>query len=264
MPTENVILSSPAAWESWIQIIQAKAERREIWRIIDPSETDANADEMLPEPSKPAPPSADDSTFAAQMTWKMAYDEYKNNKALFDKQKESMQDLRIFILQTIDAKYTTYTYGISSARDLLAKLKKSIAPSDEARRHEIYNLWQNQKHFPTEQTVESWLMDWETLYSDALRLRLPEAADNRAQIDFLLSLVEKHPEFAGYWRQEIARRTDTKESAPSLADLVSKFRIQRHETLAAAQDSHSAYTTTLQGRKINPKQGSTEATELGL
>jgi hypothetical protein len=64
----------------------------------------------------------------------------------------------------------------------------------------------------------------------------------------------KHPEFAGYWRQEIARRTDAKASAPSLADLVSKFRMQRHEKLAAqGKDSHSAYATTLQGQEIKPK-----------
>ncbi|KAF2802589.1 uncharacterized protein BDZ99DRAFT_482725 [Mytilinidion resinicola] len=226
MPTENVILSSPAVWESWIQIIQAKAERKGIWGIIDPS-TDANADEQLPKPTKPAPPEADENTFAAQMTWKMAYDEYKDNK----------------------------TYGISAARDLLAKLEKSIAPSDEARRHEIYNLWQKQKHHPTERTIEKWLMDWETFYSDASRLQLPEAIGNRAQIDFLLSLMGKHPEFAGYWRQEIARRTDAKESAPSLADLVSKFRIQRHEKLASqGKDPHSAYATTLQGQEIKPKE----------
>ncbi|KAF2804397.1 uncharacterized protein BDZ99DRAFT_544936 [Mytilinidion resinicola] len=125
---------------------------------------------MLPEPTKPAPPAADDSTFAAQMTWKMAYDEYKDDKVLFDKQKESLQDLRIFILQTVDAKYTTYTYGISSARNLLAKLKKSIAPSDKARRDEIYNLWQEQKHYPTERTVEKWLRDWETLGSQQPRI----------------------------------------------------------------------------------------------
>jgi hypothetical protein len=43
-----------------------------------------------------------------------------------------------------------YTYGVSSTRDLLVKLKKAIAPSDEARRNEIYNLWQKQKHYPTE------------------------------------------------------------------------------------------------------------------
>ncbi|KAF2801243.1 uncharacterized protein BDZ99DRAFT_403774, partial [Mytilinidion resinicola] len=260
MPTENVILSSPTVWESWIQIIQAKAERKGIWGIIDPSKTDAHADEMLPEPTKPAPPAADDSTFAAQMTWKMTYDEYKDNKVLFDKQKESLQDLRIFILQTVDTKYTTYTYGISSARDLLAKLKKSIAPSDEARRNEIYNLWQKQKHYPAERTIEKWLMDWETLYSDASRLQLPEAIGNRAQIDFLLSLMGKHPEFAGYWRQEMIRRTDAKESAPSLADLVSKFRMQRHEKLASqGKDSHSAYATTLQGQEIKPKTNSPRA-----
>jgi hypothetical protein len=92
----------------------------------------------------------------------------------------------------------TYTYSLSTARQLLVKLKKSIAPSDEARRNEIYNLWQKQKQYPTERTIEKWLRDWETLYSDAARLKLPEATDNRAQIDFLLSLDGKHPSFAGY------------------------------------------------------------------
>jgi hypothetical protein len=140
MPTENVILSSPTAWESWIQIIQAKAERKEIWGIVDPSKTDADIDTLLTEPTKLAPPAADDNTFATQMTWKMKYDEYKDNKVLFDKQKESLQDLCLFILQTLDAKYTMYTYSISSARDLLIKLKKAIAPSEEARRNEIYDL----------------------------------------------------------------------------------------------------------------------------
>jgi hypothetical protein len=129
------------------------------------------------------------------------------------------------------------------------------APSDEIRRNEIYNLWQKQKHYPAERTVEKWLMDWQTLYNDASRLKLPEAADNRAQVDFLLSLMGKHPGFAEYWRQEIARRMDTKEPVPSLPDLVNKFHTQRQEKLTAAQgkDSHSAYATTLQGQEIKPK-----------
>jgi hypothetical protein len=126
---ETVILSSPATWESWIQIIQAKAERKEIWGIVDPSKHDADVDTPLTEPTELAPPAVDDNTFAAQMTWKMKYDKYKKDKVRFDKQKESLQDLRIFILQTLDTKYNTHTYGVSSTRDLLVKLKKAIAPS---------------------------------------------------------------------------------------------------------------------------------------
>jgi hypothetical protein len=97
-------------------------------------------------------------------------------------------------------------------------------------------------------------MDWETLYSDASRLRLPEATDNRAQIDFLLSLTGKHPEFAGYWRQEISGRAAINESAPSLEDLVSKFRMQRNEKLAVqGKDSQSATARHCKARKSNQK-----------
>jgi hypothetical protein len=63
----------------------------------------------------------------------------------------------------------------------------------------------------------------------------------------------KHPEFAGYWRQKIAHCMDTGKSVPSLADLISQFRMQRQEKLAA-KDSHSAYATTLQGQEIKPKE----------
>jgi hypothetical protein len=89
----------------------------------------------------------------------MKYDDFKDDKMQFEKQKESLQVLRILILQTLDAKYTTYTYGISTARQQLVKFKKSTAPSDDARRNEIYNPWQKQKNYPAERTIEKWLMD---------------------------------------------------------------------------------------------------------
>jgi hypothetical protein len=67
MPAENVILSSPTAWEPYIQLIQAKAERKEIWGIVDPSKTDADANELLLEPMTPVPPAEGETSFATQM-----------------------------------------------------------------------------------------------------------------------------------------------------------------------------------------------------
>jgi hypothetical protein len=86
-----------------------------------------------------------------------------------------------------------------------------------------YPMWRRVRN--TERTVESWLDAWPLLYEEAKELDLPDIADNRAQIDFLFA-VSKHPEFAGYWRQEIARRERLaiKEPPPSLKELVTDFR----------------------------------------
>jgi hypothetical protein len=98
MPAENVILSSPAGWEAWIQIIQAKAERKGIWGIIDPSKTDDEANKPLEEPAETAPPAADNETFATKMIWKMEYKKNKKQLIKYKKQKEALLDLRLFIL----------------------------------------------------------------------------------------------------------------------------------------------------------------------
>ena len=67
---------------------------------------------------------------------------------------------------------------------MLVALKKRLAPTDFARKQDIVRKYNKMKTYSKREDIETWLKDWEIIYTDAQKLNLPEVADDRSLFDF--------------------------------------------------------------------------------
>ena len=72
----------------------------------------------------------------------------------------------------------------STVHSMLIELKRRLAPTDRARKLELTQRYQKLKAFNKRQDIEKWLREWETVYTEAVKLKLSEISEEKPQFDF--------------------------------------------------------------------------------
>jgi len=146
----SIILTSQSDWEEWLEILKTNANGAEIWPFVDPS----TAKDDLPELKEPDVPMASDVNPDKTRIAELTPDEreelsflrfiHKRRLAQFDRSKAALGALAVHIQETVSRTYLTYTFGCETAHDMLVSLRRRAAPTDQARRIELLNRYQDE------------------------------------------------------------------------------------------------------------------------
>ncbi|RKF74705.1 hypothetical protein GcM3_088035, partial [Golovinomyces cichoracearum] len=146
------------------------------------------------------------------------------------------------VLGSISEKLLPQLRGKSTVADILSYLNKRFRPTDQARKQEVISRWNKVKNVPTNQSIMSWLDEWELVYAEASSLNLPHVTDPQAQYDFLY-LIQG---IAGPWAELKLATIDDQENnnQPILDfyDLIETFRYKQRLN-AAFNNKQSSETT---------------------
>ena len=56
---------------------------------------------------------------------------------------------------------------------------------------------------PGNQNIETWLDEWDRVYTEALNINLPEVKGNRPMEDFLMAVESKDPHFTSTYMMKL-------------------------------------------------------------
>jgi hypothetical protein len=251
----SVVLNTPGDWDEWIEVVKTQAIAGDIWEYVDPSRDQ----EEIPTLDKPKPPRPQDvnqeKTIYAQLTpdekeeFRMMRQDYKQQFTLYERQRTALASLRAYIQSTVSRNCLYYTFGTETAYEMLKELQKRLQPTDQLRELDLANRYQKLKEPPKSQDLDTWLQSWERIYHECLKAKLPDVQSGRATRDFLRAISKTAPEFAIFWRNEIAKKEKKKKTTPTLNEIIEEFRDHRRH-LGKEEDraNHSAFSTTFQGQ----------------
>lgn len=236
-----VVLKGSQQWEDWYSIIKGRAQKADIWELIDPAKP--TLPEAETKPTMPTTPSRD------------ALDLYKLKLKEYKEQKRSLNDLSDLIEDSVASYLLPVLRGAesSSPYHYLKVLKQHIAPSDYLTRQTLILQLDELRKAPKRQNILKWLSDWENLARRAKVHGLPYVDGNDGAIAFLTALSHVDSEFTVGLMTEI-QRNPTK--VLEITYLTEHYR-QRYRTLALAEGkSVSAFAATFRGEeqgKTTPK-----------
>ena len=253
----SVTLNSPSDWDEWIEVLKTQALAGKVWDYVDPSKDQVPALEE-PLPPQPSDVNAQATTFG-QLTqeereeYRMLRQDYKWQRDLYDKRDNALSSLRTSIQSSVSRSCLHYTFGTSSAREMLIELQKRLQPTDQLRELDLTARYQKLKKAPKGQDLDTWLQNWEKVYHDCNKINLPDVQGTRPVRDFLRAVATVIPEFSTYWINDIAKTQG--QNAPDLYRIVELFRDhRRHLATQKGQISQSAFSTTFQGQPQNKKE----------
>ena len=202
----------------------------EVWEFIN-----LDLPQQPIEPTRPVAPLARDAstsspphTTLATLTsderevYKLLYNEYKDNLSLVKQQIESLRQIRNHIVTSISKDNITYLKDKATIYDMLVTLKKRLAPTNNARKIEVTTKYSKLKIFNKKIDLEVWCRNWETTYTDVVRLNLLEVVEDRSQYDFTTAIAAVDESYVT--TQQFYLRQATKTSITlTLYDLVEDF-----------------------------------------
>ena len=122
---------------------------------------------------------------------------YKSRLARYNDQKIAFTAIISFIQETITADNAILIQKVEShPYNLLVALKQRLAPTDQARSLYLEKQYEKLKKGPCNQDIETWVNDWQRMYTDALIHGLAEVSGDRPIRDFFLAIYSKDPAYA--------------------------------------------------------------------
>ena len=255
--TKMVILDQPSDWVPWLFIVKSIADGGDTWKYLDP---DIDTEPAVPNrPVMPSPKDVNqekDSLLALDAaekeTYKLLLTVYKEDLAIAKQVLDTIQAVRKHIVTTVSANNITYIDGKPTVYQMLVALKKRLAPTDYARKLDLGRKYNKLKTYSKRESVEKWLKDWETTFTDGKKLKIPEVADERSLFDFTHAVSAIDSGYASTQEYFINQKARNSEKLPELYDLVEDFRNHYRRTEAFKQSSsHSAFAATLNGESQN-------------
>ena len=192
-----IILRGTQNYLEWLYTIEmtAKSSTQEVWSYIDPSHpaterTSIPSVSDRPKPKDIAPSASSVSQISSIQVedFKIRLAEWKEKKAEVDEVKRLMGAIQNKVLGSISERLLPQLKGKSTLADILLYPNKRFRPTDQSRRQEIISKWNKLKENPANNSIMSWLDQWELVYSDAKELDLPHVIDPQAQYDFLYTI----------------------------------------------------------------------------
>src|SRR6266480_1721384 len=144
-----------------------------------------------------------------------------------------------------------YTFKQDTPYDMLVALKQRLSPTDEAREIKLAKQYKTLKKPPRSQNLDTWLQQWEKVYTQCKEQKLPEVDKDRPLYDFLNTVSSISPEFAGYWTHDIQAKRKSSQQSLELFDLIEYFRESYRLSMAQkSRISSGAFTASFQGQSL--------------
>ena len=83
------------------------------------------------------------------------------------------------------------------------------------------------KKAPKSQNIEKWLREWEKVYNDCKKVKLPEVDGDRPVKDFVYAVESVSSGWSEYWKNELQNLERKKEPLPTLRDIIEVYRNYR-------------------------------------
>ena len=196
----SVILNNSNDWDEWIEVVKVHALSGEVWDHVDPSK------ETVPALVEPTLPDSTDVNPAAATYGQLSAEEKDNYKILrqnykldldrYNRKRNALASLCSHIQSTVSRTCLFYTYGQTTAREMLLELQKRLKPTDQLRELELSRRYAKLKKTPKNQDLTEWLYTWEKVYHECHKINLPDVQQGRAVRDFLTAIAPITPEFA--------------------------------------------------------------------
>ena len=218
----------------------------EIWEFVNPS-TGKESLPTLVEPPLPRPEDVNPAhTTLTQLTdeekeeYQLLRFNYKRKITIYDRQKAALASLRTYIQETISSTLLIYTFDCTIPYNMLKTLRQCVAPTDRARQLEASLKYQHLRQGLSNQSLNSWLLQWEKAYTECQKLDLPDVQKDRAVYDFLQAISTIAPEFSSVWMVNLQTQADSGKEIPDLHKIVELFR--NHQRLTRAQKGHASHS----------------------
>ena len=95
-------------------------------------------------------------------------------------------------------------------------LKKAVAPTDDAWKVDLATQYLKIKKALKSQNIEKWLREWEKVYNDCKKVKLPKVDGDRSVKDFVYAVESALLGWLEYWKNELQNLKRKKEKLPTL------------------------------------------------
>ena len=210
-------------------MIRISAQARGILSIID-----VNAATLPQQPVRPAEPRYWDVEPVAQSYsqltadgkdhYKVLMDEYRMRVEQYERQQKALVDILDFIQNTVARNLRPCIHSLSTPYAILKALEKRLASTDRTRRIELSRELQALKKGPRGQSLDAWLLQWETTFAQAEKLNLADIQDQKALYDFMQATKSVDPAYAGAYQIYVDSMLEQGGNVPTFYDTVERFR----------------------------------------
>jgi hypothetical protein len=166
--SEKGVLSNQSDFEGWFWIVKRLANANEIWKYINPDDSErVDLEEPAAEPAA--------SSSAAATVWKEKKKDYRSAK-------EGMAKLEKHITETLDAKLHGLLTPCATVAEQVKVLYDHFNQSITQQYLDAVQEYTTARKYSTRsQSVEDWCSDFQMAYNKAVRYRIPDVMDFRAQ-----------------------------------------------------------------------------------
>jgi Reverse transcriptase (RNA-dependent DNA polymerase) len=270
----EVILSKASDWDEWIMVIQNMTLKDDLFSLINPDTSPEPAALVAPrrptlESQYPGIPleNLTDKQFKALDHAVKAFD-YEDRK--YTSQSERLEKVMVHINTHVEREHLLQIQGCKTVWQALVALKQHLAPSDRARRMESIRRYRDAQRAPTSQDHSKWLQEWENAYNDAVRVKLPEAEEDRPIWDLLFAIRGIDAGFAAGREATVAQSLRMGMPMPTTKEMLEDFRNHLRLNAAVAAPSskgprghRGAFGAKLNGEDqsagANPPSGGTSS-----
>ena len=201
-----VYLRTTKDWPRWIAVNRTKAQHRDVWKLIDP---DISTPEELVEPEYPKPLNAEGAVVAIHTlkpaeleSFKIARDDWKTKRKLFDKKKDALNEIEEHVIRTT-ANFWSSIEHVQGLHARMVALKTHVAPTNYARETEALNRWNKANQNAKNTRTEEWITEWEAALTEAKLHKLPDVEGIRPIRKFIEAVESIAPSFSTHWKNQI-------------------------------------------------------------
>lgn len=260
----TVKLKTTDDWRKWIEQLRTEATKENVWEYINP---DRNRMILEPAPLKPIEPTepvitpeneAREATlwqkYAAQM------DVYQIKLARYEKHRKRMNDIRSFIIDTIDIEHKPLIHEIFDVSEMISTLEAKLAPKPKwekslltNRHRELINLKRSMK--PKDLSTK-----WRNLIVDMKFAKFDSIADEQLARDFIDSTEHVLPKFHNLWSTNLTQfdldsSLSTLKKVPPIETLLNEFDVWTQKIEKQDKPSKGDVTmATLDGKSDQPQK----------
>jgi hypothetical protein len=186
-------------------------------------------------------------------------EDHKELLRTYRERTDALKTLDLFVLTSVDRTNLLYLRSKTTVFQKLLALKKRLAPTDRIRELEIVRRYKDLLRAPKHQQLDHWLLDWEKVYAEAVRLDISDVQGHRCLYDFLNALRTVDVAFVA-GREAILNYEVQQGKTPSfILDLLEEFRNHLRTVKALSNQAghtgkeanHSAFAT-FQGQGTEP------------
>jgi len=243
-------LNNYAECDSWLYIIQDRAEQYEIWKYVNPDETGPQ------EPMKPQRPEMTEANTSSHQVLRV---EYEHDLRMYEKQMDALRGLRSWMKESIHSSCIIYIKKVKTAREILKALKDAYQQTEPERIAEIEREYTRLRKPPRMQDISAWLSQWRQLYKQADDAGLDLCKRLPAVMEFIRATSSISPEFAVALNLQITQQHLKKEQIPDIPDLIQSLTHHLRLTATINPQGQTGFTT-FQGLDTNKPAGKDKKT----